>query len=80
MARLAARGLLTPDGATTDAGRDLRAEVERRTDELAVAPYAALGEERVADLIEALAPARERVAASGEISFPNPMGLPPPPG
>lgn len=76
--RLVARGLLTPEGTTTDAGRDLRSDVERRTDELAVVPYLGLGEERVADLLEALAPARDRIAASGEISFPNPMGLPPP--
>ncbi|MFZ4297651.1 SCO6745 family protein [Streptomyces cinereoruber] len=52
--RLAARGLVDADGTATDAGRALWAEVERRTDELAAAPWAALGPEdtdRLADLL-----------------------------
>ncbi|MFJ4340273.1 hypothetical protein [Streptomyces sp. NPDC088915] len=52
--RLAARGLVDADGTATEAGRDLRAGVERRTDELAAAPWAALGTEaadRLADLL-----------------------------
>ncbi|MGA5642832.1 SCO6745 family protein [Streptomyces cinereoruber] len=52
--RLTARGLVDADGTATDAGRALRAEVERRTDELAAAPWAALGPEdtdRLADLL-----------------------------
>ncbi|MEU3918430.1 hypothetical protein [Streptomyces sp. NPDC029004] len=51
--RLVARGLLDADG-VTGAGRALRAEVERHTDELAAAPWAALGDEgrdRLADLL-----------------------------
>lgn len=77
-ARLGARGLLTPDGASTDAGRALRADIERRTDELAVAAFVGLGEQRVTHLIHVLEPARRRISASGEVPFPNPMGLPPP--
>ncbi|WP_406304660.1 hypothetical protein OHA61_23185 [Streptomyces sp. NBC_00885] len=51
--RLVARGLLGADG-VNEAGRALRAEVERRTDELASSPWAALGDEgrdRLADLL-----------------------------
>jgi hypothetical protein len=43
VAALAGRGEVTPDGAFTDLGRERRAAVEARTDELAVAPWAALG-------------------------------------
>ncbi|MFC9592733.1 hypothetical protein ACFTUC_23450 [Streptomyces sp. NPDC056944] len=53
-ARLTARGLLDPEGAATDAGRALRAEVERYTDELAAAPWDALGPEGTARLAELL--------------------------
>ncbi|GAA3929348.1 hypothetical protein GCM10022244_42990 [Streptomyces gulbargensis] len=52
--RLAARGLVGADGAATAEGRALRAEVERRTDELAAAPWVALGPgavDRLADLL-----------------------------
>ncbi|MYX71224.1 hypothetical protein, partial [Streptomyces sp. SID3915] len=52
--RLAVRGLLEADGTATDAGRALRAEVERRTDESAAGPWAVLGaegRERLADLL-----------------------------
>ncbi|NND76475.1 MAG: hypothetical protein HKN44_15870 [Ilumatobacter sp.] len=42
---LRARGWLDDDGALTAAGRDGRAWIEDRTDELAVHPYAAIGEE-----------------------------------
>ncbi|MFF5453176.1 hypothetical protein ACFY40_18295 [Streptomyces sp. NPDC012950] len=52
--RLVARGLVGADGTATGAGRDLRAGIERRTDELAAAPWAALGPgeaDRLADLL-----------------------------
>jgi hypothetical protein len=77
-ARLAARGLLTAGGAATDGGRSLRDAVERRTDELALAPFVPLGADAVTDLLAALEPAAARIAAAGEIMFPNPMGLPAP--
>ena len=47
---LAARGLVDADGAFTDEGRAQRARVEEATDRLAVAPYAALGEEACKEL------------------------------
>ncbi|WP_409350686.1 SCO6745 family protein [Streptomyces tauricus] len=52
--RLVARGLLGGDGIATDAGRALRSSVERHTDELAAAPWRALGPAvtgRLADLL-----------------------------
>jgi len=76
--RLATRGLLGADGSATDAGRQLRTDIERRTDELAVTPYRALGDAGVAAVLEALTPAAARITAAGEIRFPNPMGLPGP--
>ena len=76
--RLEARGLLGQGGRPTARGRQLRDEVERRTDELATAVYDPLGDEKVQDLITVLAPAARRIAEAGDITFPNPMGLPPP--
>jgi len=76
--RLIDRQLIEADGAATPAGRDERARLERRTDELASAAYAGLGEERIDELIAELAPAARAIADSGEISYPNPMGLPHP--
>lgn len=52
--RLVERGLLNGDGTATDTGRALRQEVERRTDELAAAPWRTLGPvttDRLADLL-----------------------------
>jgi hypothetical protein len=76
--RLATRGLVQPDGTVTDAGRAEHEAIERRTDELAAAPYAALGHNTLDRLIIQLEPAARTVAGAGEITFPNPMGLPPP--
>jgi hypothetical protein len=75
--RLTERGLTTPDGGATEAGHRTRDDIERRTDELAVEPYRILGDAGAETLLDALGPAADRVAGSGEIRFPNPMGLPP---
>jgi hypothetical protein len=74
--RLAGRGLLTGDGKVTSVGRQLRDHIERRTDELSMSAYRRLGDDGVAQLLLALTPAAARVAGSGEVMFPNPMGLP----
>jgi hypothetical protein len=74
--RLAGRGLVTHHGEFTAAGRELLADIERRTDELAERAYAGIGDDGVAALVEALGPASRRIAASGELMYPNPMGLP----
>ena len=76
--RLAHRDLVTGDGGPTVRGLELREDIERRTDALADAAYRGIGEAAVDDLIRLLEPAARRIAGSGEISYPNPMGLPAP--
>ncbi|MHB1710314.1 MAG: SCO6745 family protein [Acidimicrobiales bacterium] len=76
--RLRARDLLEDDGLPTALGRELHESIERRTDELAISPYEGVGDHLLAELVQVLAPAARRIAALGEIAFPNPMGLPPP--
>ncbi|MFD5699604.1 SCO6745 family protein [Streptomyces lasiicapitis] len=63
--RLVERGLLDKGGAATEAGRSLRAEVELRTDELAVAPWQALGADATQRLAELLGPPWVAVLGSG---------------
>jgi helix-turn-helix protein len=74
--RLRGRLLLDRDGNLTANGRTLRQHIERDTDALAIRPYRALGDARVEAFLDALRPAAREIAASGEIIFPNPMGLP----
>ena len=69
VASLAARGLMTDDGALTPAGEALRASVEAATDEMAVAPWAALGEDGRARLKEIGKPLVMRAVAAG--AFPE---------
>jgi hypothetical protein len=76
-ARLDRRGLLE-GGTIAPAGRELRAVIERTTDELAVRPFAVLSDDEAASAHATLATVSARVAVGGEIPFPNPMGLPPP--
>ena len=75
---LTQRGLLCPDGRASTKALELHAQIERRTDELAIRPYEGLGEERVLALLSELDGPWRRIASSGEIPFPNPMGLPSP--
>ncbi|MFF7633087.1 hypothetical protein ACFZB9_08035 [Kitasatospora sp. NPDC008050] len=63
--RLRERGLLDADGALTEAGRQLRQDVEDRTDRLADAPYRRLGEDAVARLTEIAAQLSATSAANG---------------
>jgi len=79
VARLARRGLVDAEGRATDAGRAEHQRLEDRTDELASAPLAALEAEQagVLDrLRHLLEPSSRAVVGSGELRFPNPMGLP----
>jgi hypothetical protein len=76
IARLAGRGLLAPDGAATDAGRDLRRRIEAMTDDLAAPAIAALSDEETADLHRALLGCATQIQDSGLYPFPNPIGLP----
>ncbi|MFD0150165.1 SCO6745 family protein [Streptomyces sp. NPDC055721] len=73
--RLTARGILDADGAVTDEGRALRAEVEQRTDELAAAPWAALGPEDTARLAELLGGPWLSAIGSGLLPAENTLGI-----
>ncbi|MCZ4125538.1 SCO6745 family protein [Streptomyces sp. H39-S7] len=73
--RLIARELLDADGVVTDAGRALRAEVERRTDELAAAPWHALGADDTARLAELLGPLWVEVLSSGMLPSQTTLGI-----
>jgi hypothetical protein len=73
--RLSARGLWGERG-LTEAGRALRARVERETDVLAESVFAPLGADERATLSGLLAGLAERVISAGTLPFPNPMGLP----
>ncbi|MEU0717645.1 hypothetical protein ABZ498_10730 [Streptomyces lavendulocolor] len=73
--RLVARGLLAPDGTATDAGRALRDEVERRTDEMAAGPWAALGADDTARLADALGGVWLAVIGSGLLPGENTLGI-----
>lgn len=73
---LATRGLVI-DGVATDEGRNLHARVEERTDELALVPWAQLGDTRTQQVAATLLPWAEAIQAAGVIRQPNPMGLPP---
>ena len=74
-ARLAARGLVDGEGAATERGRALRDDVERTTDELAAAPYRALGAGGCARLAELNAPAFMAVVASGLLPTQSTLGI-----
>lgn len=63
--RLAERGLVDADGAFTDAGRVQREEIEALTDQLAMAPWEAIGEERCARLRELVRPWSREIVSSG---------------
>ena len=73
-ARLRDRGWLGEDGGVTAAGRDGRREIEHRTDELALAPWQALGEAKTERLGELAAPIAKRVVDGGAFPVPNPIG------
>ncbi|MGV9688086.1 SCO6745 family protein [Streptomyces sp. NPDC003444] len=73
--RLAARGLVDADGTATGAGRDLRAGIERRTDELAAAPWAALGPGEADRLADLLGGPWLAVIGSGLLPAENTLGI-----
>ncbi|MGW7051786.1 SCO6745 family protein [Streptomyces sp. NPDC054887] len=73
--RLRARGLLDADGVATEAGRALRAGVERTTDELAAAPWRAVGTQGTARLAELLGPLWLAVLGSGLLPAENTLGI-----
>jgi hypothetical protein len=75
-AALHERGLVDGGGVATAAGRQLHDEVEQRTDELALAPWTAAGEEGIDAIAPTLTRLTHAIVAAGVLRFPNPMGLP----
>ncbi len=73
--RLRDRGLLDGVGGLTEAGRQLRAWVERRTDQAAAGPWRALGAADTERLAGLLLPFARKLAASNEAMRTNPMAL-----
>ncbi|WP_326661388.1 SCO6745 family protein [Streptomyces sp. NBC_00385] len=73
--RLAKRDLLADDGTATEAGRALRAEVERRTDEAAAAPWRALGDEERERLVDLLGPLWVAALGSGLLPSETTLGI-----
>ncbi|MFC7303997.1 hypothetical protein ACFQVC_07190 [Streptomyces monticola] len=74
-ARLGARGLLAADGTATEAGRALRQEQERRTDELAAGPWEALGAEDTERLSGLLGTPWVTVIGSGLLPRETTLGI-----
>ncbi|WP_405831304.1 SCO6745 family protein [Streptomyces sp. NBC_01176] len=73
--RLVARGLVAKSGTATPAGRDLRAEVERRTDQLAAAPWEVLAAADRARLVELLGEFWVAVLGSGLLPSESTLGI-----
>ncbi len=76
--RLRTRGWLDADGALTAHGRDGHEALEALTDRLAQEPLERLGADGCAALLAALDAVATAVAVSGQIPYPNPIGLSPP--
>ena len=73
-ARLAGRGLVGPDGKLTAHGKDVKDDVEERTDRIALTAYDSLDDEQLLQLLEALAPLARAVIATGDIPEVTPVG------
>lgn len=74
VAGLEARGWVDGGGTLTAEGAARRQAIEDRTDELALAPYRALGDERTARLHELTRPLAVAIAEAGGVPNPNPTG------
>jgi hypothetical protein len=74
-ARLETRGLLNKDGELSRKGAELRERIETRTDELALAPWAALGAEKTEEFGTLMKGLIDTILAEEELPYPNPMGL-----
>jgi len=72
--RLVERGLLGGDGSLTDDGAALRAELEERTDALALSAYDVLDDQELDRLTRLLTPITAAVVAAGDIPEATPMG------
>jgi hypothetical protein len=74
-AGLIRRGLLDDDEGLTDAGRDLKRQIEDTTDALALSALDALSDDEVETLFRCLTPITRDVIAAGDVPAQTPMGL-----
>ena len=73
--RLHDRGLLDDHGSLTDAGRELKSDVEAATDRAALTALDALDDDEIEALFGALTPLTRLVVAAGAVPAVTPMGL-----
>jgi hypothetical protein len=73
-ARLIDRGLVGPGSKLTAQGKEVGDEVEDRTDRIALTAYDTLDDERLQQLLDALAPLARAVIATGDIPEVTPVG------
>ena len=76
--RLVGRGLIGADGSFTETGAKLRADIEAHTDELATAPWIALGDVGTDELLNVVEPLVVQLVSSGAVAgrWPPPKPLP----
>jgi hypothetical protein len=72
---LARRGVLTGGGTLTPAGQHLKADIERRTDSIALSAYEVLDDDEIERLMAALAPLARAVLDSGDVPAITPIGV-----
>ena len=72
---LARRGLLTTDGKLTPAGQRLKADIEQRTDTIALSAYEVLDNAEIERLVGALTPLARAVLDSGDVPGITPIGV-----
>lgn len=71
---LAERGLMTADGALTDAGRSAKEELEDRTDRIAMSAYETLTDDELDGVIDGLTPLALAIVATGDLPPMTPIG------
>jgi hypothetical protein len=76
LARLARRGWVGTDGELTSVGREAHAAVENATDWAAARPWARLGPETTAEIVNVLSPLAQACASAHP--YPSPVGVPAP--
>jgi hypothetical protein len=67
--RLRSRGWIDADGAFTELGRERRQWIEDRTDELALRPWEAIGEDACSRLRALVRPFSKTIVETGELTF-----------
>ena len=74
IASLADRGLMSSDGALTTEGSAFKAELEERTDRIALTAYETLEDEEIERLVALLTPLARAVIATGDVPPMTPIG------